>query len=132
MTIKLCELSNPSLALAVSRQMGGKSELLQHYKDVANHGADCGFNGFIYYAETVKFWRNNKKLILESLSQLADDLGENVTDMVKNFSCIKGDFSTDEIAKALYGNYCKEFDLIYNCLAWYALETVCQEMDALS
>ncbi|MBE9242876.1 DUF7222 domain-containing protein [Synechocystis salina] len=132
MIIKLCELSNPSLALAVSRQMGGKSELLQHYKDVVNHGADSGFNGFIYYSETVKFWRNNKKLILESLSQLADDLGENVINMVRNFNCIKGDFSTDEIGKALYGSYREEFDLIYNCLAWYALETVCQEMEALS
>jgi hypothetical protein len=132
MIIKLCELSNPSLALAISRQMGGKSELLQHYKDVANHGADSGFNGFIYYSETVKFWRNNKKLILESLSQLADDLGENVINMVRNFNCIKGDFSTDEIGKALYGSYCEEFDLIYNCLAWYALETICQEMEALS
>lgn len=131
MNIKLCELSHPSLALAVSRQIGGKSELLQHYQDVINHGADCGFNGFIYYSETVNFWRNNKKSILESLSQLANDLGENATEIVKNFNCIKGDFSTDEVGKALYGRYCEEFDLIYNCLAWYALETVCQEIDAL-
>jgi hypothetical protein len=129
MSIKFSDLPNPTLARAVSRQVGGKSELLGIYADVLSHGADSGFSGFIYYYETIKFWKTNKKTIIESIQDLADDCGQGVLEMVSNFNCIKGDFSHEEIGKALYGNYSDDLDLIYNCLAWYALESVCSNLD---
>lgn len=87
-------------------------------------GAAAGFGGFIYYSETVKFWRANRKKIMDLLSQYADEFGENVLQVVSNFKGFKGVWTDDELGRALYGNYNEEFDQIYNGLAWFALEEV--------
>ena len=43
--------------------------------DAANHGAASGFGGFTYYADTVKFYDENEKLIVEYLDEMADGMG---------------------------------------------------------
>jgi hypothetical protein len=128
--LNLSDLSCHSLAVKVSRHCGGKSELLSIYRDVCNHGADSGFNGFIYYYETVEFFRKAKNLIIEALAIDCDDLGISIIDMVSGFRCICNDWSSDEIGRALYGPYNSDLDVIYNALAWYALEKVCFEIDS--
>ena len=86
-------------------------------------GAAAGFTGFIYYSETVSFWRAHRKKIYAHMSELADELGENVLQMVCNFGGLK-DYETEEIARALYGHYDEELTGIYNVFAWFALEEV--------
>jgi hypothetical protein len=125
----LSRLNNAKLAAVVSRQVGGKEALSEMYKDVCGHGADSVFSGFIYYSETVEFYRRAKKLIIDALENDASDQGVSVIDLVKSFNCIKGDYSSREIAIALYGRYTSDLDVVYNCLAWYALEKICQEID---
>ena len=66
MSIKFSDLPNPRLSRLVSAQVGGKDELLSIAKNVVNYGADSGFSGFIYYSETVKFWRTHKKQSLKA------------------------------------------------------------------
>lgn len=116
------------LIKAVKRQSDYNWDDFQDYlKNVSNSpcGAAGGFGGFIYYSETCAFWRRNRKIITERLNDLASDLGENTLQMVMSFGGVKdGDFSEDEIGRALYGNYNSDFDQIYNVFAWFALEEV--------
>lgn len=128
-TILLSDLSNPRLARAVSRQIGGKATLFDRYSDICNHGANSGFPGFVYYYETVEFSRRNRPAILESLKDDSENQGIGVLELVFGFRCLNGDFSLDEIGAALYGRYNSDLDLIYNALAWYALEKVCFDLD---
>jgi len=113
---------------AVKRQTGRDWNDFQDFlRNVASSpcGAAGGFGGFIYYSETVEFWRRNRKIITERLNDLAFELGENTLQMVMSFGSVKdGDFSEDEIGRALYGRYNSDLEWIYNVFAWFALEEV--------
>ena len=88
-------------------------------------GAAGSFRGFIFTSENVEFWRRNRKIITECLNDLAFSLGENMLQMVMKFGGIKdGDFSEDEVGRALYGRYNSDLDWIYNIFARFALEEV--------
>ena len=120
--------TNGKLIKAVKLQSGNNWDDFQDYlKNVSSSpcGAAGGFCGFVYYSETCAFWRRNRKIITEQLNDLAFSLGENVLQMVMSFGGIKdGDFSEDEIGRALYGRYNSDLDQIYNVFAWFALEEV--------
>jgi len=119
---------NSTLKNAVIRAIGDKESLM----DVYEHGADAGFPGFTYYSDTCKFYARHKQAINELAEELADGLGEDVIEMVKNFNCIQGDYSTSEIAKTMYGRRTEQEknDLcqIDNALAWFALEEVARDI----
>ena len=55
---------NPKLASTVIRQFGGWEDFKEKAPDVANHGIEGGYRGFIYYAETAAFVKKHKKLII--------------------------------------------------------------------
>lgn len=116
------------LIKAVKRQTGRDWEDFQDLLrnvTASSCGAAGGFGGFIYYSEIVSFWRRNRKIITERLNDLAFELGENTLQMVMSFGGIKdGDFSEDEVGRALYGRYDEELQQIYNVFAWFALEEV--------
>ena len=121
---------NEKLIKVVIKQLGynKKDEELKGYlEDVTNHGANSGFCGFTCYSDTIKFFRNNKKLIIELAENMANDLGEDVTNMVKGFNCLKDDELTNsQIGKVLYGRFLNDGDniSIMNALSWFALEEV--------
>lgn len=125
--IDYCGESLGALVRPVKNQMGcDVTEFWQHLNDVSRSycGAAAGFTGFIYYSETVAFWRKNRKAITACMEELADDLGENLLQMVSNFNGFKGVYTDDELGRALYGNYNSDYDQIYNGFAWFALEEV--------
>ena len=73
---------------------------------VAEHGAEAGFSGFIYYTDTCKFYEDNEQLIYDLLNEMADDMGYSSPDeLVATFRC---DTSSPDARK--------------NALAWFALE----------
>ena len=120
---------NATLKRSVIRQLGGRDSL----EDVMNHGADSGFPGFIYYHDTCKFYARHKARINKLAEEVAESLGEDVIEMIKNFNCIKGgDYSTSEIAKTMYGRRTeKEKNDLYqidNALTWFALEEVARNI----
>jgi hypothetical protein len=85
----------------------------QERRDVARHGADAGFSGFIYYTETRAFYRRHQEAIWALLCREADDLGEpNVFAMIAHFN---GAPSVTDAAT------------FENLMCWYALEYVCRE-----
>ena len=87
------------------------------------YGAAAGFTGFIYYTETVNFWRKHRAAIVALMNEQAEGMGENVLQMVNRFNGLT-EYSADEIGRALYGHYNPDLNYIYNVFAWFALEQV--------
>jgi hypothetical protein len=128
---QFCDKSaiEPKLIRAVVRQFGGWKSFCESAKDVASHGIDGGFGGFIYYSETESFARRNRALIATMASAQADDMGMGVIEMIRGFGCFRnGTKPTDaEIGSALYAGKDLEDGLpVLNALAWYAGEEVCR------
>lgn len=122
---------NPKLAGAVIRQFGGWGTFQEKAADVANHGIDGGFCGFIYYDETNAFTKKHKKLIIENIQEFADEIGESFAKVIANFNCLKNSGITEnDVMTALKSpRSCDEDVLlqVYNALAWYAGETLAHE-----
>ena len=45
--------------------------------EAGNHGADCGFSGFIYNADCIEFWDDNNTLLQEWAQEQAEEFGHN-------------------------------------------------------
>ena len=119
------------LVRATIKQLGGwNTDTAQNCYDIANFGIDGGFHGFIYYTDTVAFFKRNKHHILELAENEASAFGEtDALSFFASFSCMKHlDISETEIAKAVFTGKGELVDRILNCLAWYAAETVCREI----
>ncbi len=99
--------------------------------DISNHGVDGGFHGFIYYTDTIKFFDDNRAVILEALAEFAEELGESVPDMVKSFRCLQISDSENwdhEIDQILMGLECKDDTQVKNALSWWAAEHVAYQL----
>jgi len=105
----------------------------EQLEDVARHGADAGWSGFTYYSDTVAFYKAHKAEILALAQQMAEEFGQDMIEMIRGFRCIsnqgKPDYSTSEIAEALYSGRGESADLIRNAMAWFALEEVARELN---
>ena len=118
-----------TLINAVINRIGMKS-----VEDVNNHGIDGGFHGFIYYTDTVRFYRRHRKDILRMAQEMASDIGEDMLQMIGGFNCLKyyvhgaGKWTDHEgqeaVGKTVYGG--KVDDVVANALAWFAAEEVCR------
>lgn len=96
-------------------------------KDVYSHGADTGWSGFSYYADTVAFFRRHRKAILALVEQASYEFDQSAFEFVRGFRCLQPvDRETDaQICRVLGGGRLRDGDLIVpNALAWYALEAV--------
>ncbi|HAR39070.1 MAG TPA: hypothetical protein DCS09_11140 [Porphyromonadaceae bacterium] len=123
----LIENSNipAGLIRATVSQFGGFESFKECAPDVNNHGIGGGFHGFIYYTDTVKFFRNQRVNIIEMAKSQAEDFGVGMLEMIAGFGCMKSlDISEDEIARAMYTGKGEMSEQIMNCLAWYAGEEV--------
>jgi hypothetical protein len=79
---------NKKLVNAVIRQLGGRDD--DQLKDIVNHGINGGFTGFIYYVDTVKFFKANRAEIVELVEEYAEEFGESALDTVARFNCLSG------------------------------------------
>ena len=103
-------------------------ELTGTLSDIANYGISGGFSGFIYYTDTIKFFDDNRDIILRELSSFADDIGESVTDMVRGFNCLDDDAMTHhEIDNVLMNLTDNDDTQVKNALAWWAAEHVAHQ-----
>ena len=112
---------NKKLINAVAKQIGGMANLKDHAIDICNYGASGGFNGFVYYTDTLAFTKRNHVLIIELLNNYADDIGTNALELLSGFNCFK-DMSEHEIFDGLMNPKSDDRTTIYNGLAWFALE----------
>lgn len=123
---KLIESSSipAKLIRAVVRQSGGWKSFKKSAPDIARHGIDGGFHGFIYTNETNAFAKRNRAAIQAMAAQQADDFGTSITEMIQNFGCFRRNKPTDaEIGMALYAGKDNGAEIL-NALAWYAGEEV--------
>jgi hypothetical protein len=110
-----------SLVRAVVSQMGGWESFKESAQDITRHGIDGGFNGFIYYSDTIRFTKRNRKAIIEMASQQSKEFGMGLVEMIKGFNCLKG-ATEAEIVEGLAGS--TDETQVPNGLAWYAGEEV--------
>ena len=117
-----------TLIRAVVKNMNGWDSFKDSAQDVADHGAACGFGNFIYYTDTVVFTSKNRKIIAEYAAEQSKEIGyKDEIEMILGFNCLQHDNPiVSDIARALYGRLTDEDKktMIYNALAWYALEEV--------
>ena len=110
----------------VVKQLTGSIRLTKDAKatlaDIARHGADAGWPGFTYYADTVDFFDKNRMLIIDMLAEYANDCGECPVEVVHGFRCIS-DYSKGEIFSILAGADDKDAQ-VKNALSWFMLEEV--------
>jgi hypothetical protein len=119
---------NPKLIRAVVRQLGGMEGAKGSMPDIVNHGINGGFSGFIYYCDTVAFFKKNRKAIVELVEQMADELGTDPVSLVAGFNCLRN-YCNDadgkrEITRTLYGRLQADDTQVANALAWFAGEEV--------
>ena len=117
-----------TLIRAVVKNMGGWESFKESAQDVVDHGASCGFGSFIYYTDTIAFTTKNRKSIAAYAAEQSKEIGyKDEIEMILSFKCLQDyndPITTSEIAKALYGRLADTDTktIIYNALAWYALE----------
>ena len=111
----------------ISRRVGTWEEYRDGIaQEINDHGADCGFSGFVYYYETSAFFRRRSNEILPMLRDLAEELGQTPAEMVSGFRCLSGVVDRDTVAAVLaFGRVgYNDRATVQNALAWFALETV--------
>ena len=123
-----------NLINAVKNQLGCSSvaEFVETCENVCTPGscgAAAGYSGFVYYSETVAFFRSHRKKIAELAQSQADSIGEDTISMVRGFNCLDSCWSYDEVSRAIYGRYSEDLTQIYNALAWFALEEVARAVE---
>ena len=130
-----------SLFQAVYDQLeaDNKTDFIVTCRDVnRGEGAIAGFNGFTYYAHTREFARKNMPLIVQALTQDAQEQDQTISEMVASFNCLDVDDITGcaradferILWRVIYDQH-NDNDhqdttsgLILNALAWWTLEHV--------
>jgi len=106
-------------------------ESRQVLSDIANYGVDGGFTGFTSYTDTVKFFKDNKELILDEVKEIAFSLGDDPLAMVAGFNCLKYlGINTFEVAEAIYESGSEYETEVKNALSWFAAEQVAFQLEA--
>jgi hypothetical protein len=102
------------------------NELSTQFVDCAEHGADIGISGFIYYSETIPFFMENRRDIVKHMEQTAAELGTDIISMVQGFGTFRNSDkpTPSEIGRALWdsGNQWEDLTNLYNVFSWYTLE----------
>lgn len=114
--------TNAELAKAVIAQMGDYETFSENAPCINSHGIAGGYNGFIYYTDTVKFAEENYENILLVMKDDIKEMGCHcVPEFMQKFQGLK-DYSQDEIAEVVYGKNKEhdDYDIMFNALAWYA------------
>lgn len=123
-----------ALAAGVIEQSGGWDEFQQIARDVAIHGAQGGFNGWIYHSETSAFAKAYRDSIRELVRDCVDNLGDTMTGIVLGFGCLNVgcEITEDDVGEVLWGEGKGEMAVyIQNALAWFALEMMAWDYASL-
>lgn len=99
-------------------------ELRGTLEDIAKYGADAGFGEFVYYSDTVKFFKRNRAEIINLVKEYAADMDTSPFELVASFKHSKDDDWVDEIGRALYGRLKPDDVHVPNELTWFAVEEV--------
>jgi hypothetical protein len=129
-TWQVSTIRNVIQALGYHVQGGRESlkDLSSQLVTCAKHGADSGFPGFTYYSDTIRFFKHNRKDILNNIGHTAAETGMDIIKVVQSFGVFR--YSTPptsgEVGRALWDSAYihDELTTLYNVFAWYALEEI--------
>lgn len=108
----------------VIEQFGDEEYFTQCASDIASHGANAGWNGFVYHSDTVPFGEMIRTHVKPILKEYADEFGEDgIFSMMSGWECLDG-YSVDEIAEGWCSSEDDSHTAVMNALAWFALEEV--------
>lgn len=82
-------------------------------EDIVNHGCSAGFNGIIYYSETVELHDGYEDEIWDMLSDAAIDCDKSVMELIASFN------GSNDVGS---------MDHLKNLLVWWAVETIAAEL----
>lgn len=103
---------------------------VESVEDVNHCGISGGFGGFIYYSDTVAFYKRYRKIINRMVFEWADGFGQDAVNMVASFRCVNDDAETrKDIGRCIYGGNLRGLNdecHVPNALAWFAAEEVCR------
>lgn len=85
----------------------------QTLKDIAQHGADKGYAGLIYYHDTCKLYSRFNEEIWEMLGDDADNFGQSPLQLIASFN------SANTVCSAV---------TFENLLTWYAAERTARQL----
>lgn len=103
-----------TLAPSNFRQWFAENLAEDHGRDIAEHGADCGFPHITYTSDTVELFDMFGEELWEMACDDARDFGE------KNVMAFIAGFRRDDMAESLAG--------FKNLMVWYACERLAHEM----
>lgn len=112
-------------AVATHMNLDRHDDEFQGYMhDVANHGANAGFSGFIYYTDTCAFYQANRNDIIAMARDMMTGLDEqSLSTFIARFNCLN--VEPYEVEDYLMGEADDNIaTMIENALAWFALEEV--------
>lgn len=66
-------------------------EILHKCKDIVVHGIESGFGSFIYYSDTVKFYKDNEEEILKHLKELTSSMANDEDEDTSLITCLYND-----------------------------------------
>ena len=101
------------LTRAVIEQFRSADDFLESARDIADHGADAGWSGFISYHDTMRFYDANEGIIWDALEEDANECGEAILQF---------------IAKFRDAHQITDLASFKNILAWYSLERAANEI----
>jgi ABC-type long-subunit fatty acid transport system fused permease/ATPase subunit len=117
-----------ALGFSLNGSWDSLKELSAEFENCAEYGASGGFSGFIYYSETIAFFKANRQDIISHMEQTASELGTDLISMIREFGVFRYSEkpTADEVGKALWDTRKTHPELtsLYNVFAWYALEEV--------
>lgn len=122
------------LIRAVVRQSGGWNSFREDAAEIAQHGADAGWNGFVYYGDTVKFARKHRDAITAMAADMAQSIGDgDEYQLIAGFNCLRNDeLTAGQVAKTIHTGRGDDVQSIFNALAWFALEEVARSYSDLT
>jgi len=116
-----------ALGYSLNGSWDSLKELSSQFANCAEHGANIGISGFIYYSETIAFFKANRQDIVNHMETTAAECGMDIISMVQNFGVFRNSDkpTVEEVGKALWDSrYREELTTLYNVFAWYALEEI--------
>jgi len=116
-----------ALGYSLNGSWNSLKELSSQFENCAEHGANIGISGFIYYSETIAFFKANRQDIVNHMETTAAECGMDIISMVQNFGVFRNSDkpTVEEVGKALWDSrYREELKTLYNVFAWYALEEI--------
>jgi hypothetical protein len=122
-TWQISTIRNVIQALGYNTQGGIESlkELSSQLVTCAKHGADSGFPGFTYYSDTIRFFKQNHKDIVNNIGHTAAETGMDIIKLLQSFGVFR--YSTPptsgEVGKALWDSthIHNELTTLYNVFA---------------